>query len=98
MTGGVTWEVLLWVISSNAVILVIAWRLLSWVNSQFRERDGRIDALKEALAHYKAKAAETFASKDGVNQGLQRVEKSIDEMKELVNQLLLEERRKTREG
>lgn len=108
MSGGVSWETLTWVIGSNAVILGIAWRVLSWVNGQFKDRDLRIEAAlalarmteeaaKKEVNDFKVHVAERYATKDGVGEGFKRVEKSVDEVKELLNKLLIEERR-AREG
>jgi hypothetical protein len=93
-----------WVVGSNATVLLLAWRVLSWVNSQFKERDLRIEAahalaklteevVRKEFNDYKLHVAERYATKDGVNDGMARLEKGLSELKDLINQMLLEERR-----
>ncbi|MBN9304135.1 MAG: hypothetical protein BGO82_17305 [Devosia sp. 67-54] len=100
MTGTVSWETLLWVIGSNGVVLVVAWRILDWIGKQLSDRDLKIEAesarakmiekgLEDALAEFRTHVAERYATKDGVSDGLGRVEASLRELKDLINQMLL---------
>jgi len=100
MTGTVSWETLLWVIGSNGVVLVVAWRILTWVGGQFRDRDLKIEAesarasmveknLEDALSAFKITVAEKYATKDGVRDGMERLEQAIKEVKDLLHQMLI---------
>lgn len=100
MTGTVSWETLLWVIGSNATVLLVAWRILSWVGGQFKDRDLKIEAesarakmvekaLEAALQELRVHLAERYATKDGMTTALSRIEESVKEVKDLMHQMLL---------
>ena len=103
MTGTVSWETLLWVIGSNVTVLIVAWRILQWIGAQLKDRDLKIEAeharavlveknLEEALANFKVAVAEKYATKDGVRDGMERLEQAIKEVKDLLHQILIAEK------
>jgi len=84
MSGVVTWEVVSTVIGA----LMIAGALVSWVLGRFSARDRKIDALRESLNAHKLHAAETYATKSGLTESLNRVHDSVDRLTERIDEFM----------
>lgn len=63
MTGDVTWDILIWLGGTGAAVLGLAWRILSWVLAQLKDRDEAIITAKkdaeEKIEHLSASALQT---------------------------------------
>jgi hypothetical protein len=71
-----------------------AWGIITFVSGQFAARDKAIADANKALADHKLHAAETFATRAGVTESLDRVFAAIDRLTSRVDELLRIERRK----
>lgn len=71
-----------------------AWGVVTWVSAQFTARDKDIDAVQKSLADHKLHAAETFATRAGVTESLDRVFAAIDRLTSRFDEFLRIERRK----
>lgn len=49
MTGTVTWEVLIWIGGLLLASLLTWWRITSWVLTEFRKRDERVNQLEKEV-------------------------------------------------
>lgn len=105
MTGPVEWSTLLWIVSAIcgafAFGVVIMWRLVSWVQAAFKERDTALqlcdaraklaeDTLRKEITSNELRAAQTYVTKDGLADALTGVQTSIDRLADLLNQLLVQ--------
>lgn len=57
-----------------------AWGIVTWVVGQFASRDAAIAQAAKDLAAHKLHAAETFATRAGVTESLDRVFAAIDRL------------------
>lgn len=71
-----------------------AWGIVTWVVAQFASRDAAIDQANKALTDHKLHAAETFATRTGVTESLDRVFAAVDRLTSRFDEFLRIERRK----
>lgn len=77
------------------IVLIGFWfTVFNTVSAQLAIRDTRIAQLEKELAEHKLHAAETFATRSGVTESLDRVFAAIDRLTGRVDELLRLERRK----
>lgn len=92
--SGVTPELIWGALGAIAAIAGVAWGIITWVISQFAARDKAIADTTRALADHKLHAAETFATRAGVTESLDRVFAAIERLTNRVDDLLRIERRR----
>jgi len=71
-----------------------AWGIVTWVIGQFASRDADIENARKELSAHKLHAAETFATRAGVTESLDRVFAAIDRLTSRFDEFLRIERRK----
>jgi hypothetical protein len=89
-----TFEMLFTVGGFLIALAGFAWGIVTWVIGQFAGRDAAIAEAKKDLAAHKLHAAETFATRSGVTESLDRVFAALDRLTGRVDELLRIERRK----
>jgi hypothetical protein len=75
-------------------LAVFAWGLVAWIVAQFAARDAAISRTEKTLSDHKLHAAETFATRAGVTESLDRVFAAIDRLTSRFDEFLRIERRK----
>jgi hypothetical protein len=71
-----------------------AWGLVTWIIAQFAARDKDIAETQKTLSDHKLHAAETFATRTGVTESLDRVFSAVDRLTSRFDEFLRMERRK----
>jgi hypothetical protein len=71
-----------------------AWGLVTWIVAQFAARDKDIAETQKSLSDHKLHAAETFATRTGVTESLDRVFSAVDRLTSRFDEFLRMERRK----
>lgn len=71
-----------------------AWGVVTWVSAQFAARDAAISRTEKTLSDHKLHAAETFATRAGVTESLDRVFAAVDRLTSRFDEFLRMERRK----
>lgn len=71
-----------------------AWGLVTWIVGQFASRDVAIAEARKDLAAHKLHAAETFATRSGVTESLDRVFAALDRLTDRFDEFIRIERRK----
>jgi ribonuclease HII len=84
MSGVVTWDV----VSTVVGALVLAASVMGWVVSRFAARDKKIEELRESLNKHKLHAAETYATKAGLTESLERVHTSVDRLTSRIDEFM----------
>lgn len=90
----ITIEMALGAAGALVALAGFAWGIVTWVISQFSSRDAAISRVRDEIASHKLHAAETFATRAGVTESLDRVFAAIDKLTGRVDELLRIERRK----